>query len=428
MSTDVLVFFNDTRLYSFTNISLNQNLSSFSIKSFDITFEGKTVEFDLVRDACKEKDTNILEIYTVNNVVLGQKLDKYCVAMIGNKNFGYNYSANDFNWKLTGEDIFSPLLHEYISTSAFPIGGVTIQNQIGNILNELNYATTLKYIQGNATFVNGNEYNVFIDSGETEKTSLNNPKKTKGVDFVKIDSSVNPLDLTIPSENIPRPENGASTKAFDFISSMLQFRNLILVSNGYDAITISSAKTHDTPIGDLLLNIENNGQINNIISINKGLSAMNVYPAYQTKVFYQTNNGLVIGTFIDKSANPNTQFITIIQNAPSQKAQADLSASIVANVRRAKNNEYNYHFQGSFYTNNNIRYEANQIINIIDDIGDFQGSMLISNVSLNKGTNDGVSVKITVVPINSFTYKSPEEIIKEELKIVNKNKLKKKQL
>ena len=128
----------------------------------------------------------------------------------------------------------------------------------------------------------------------------------------------------------------------------------------------------------------------------------------------------VAGTCVDNGAIPNNQMIEFIKDIPITKSDAIKLATIIANTKRAFRNTITYTIEGTFFSDNGILYKPNTFVFMQDNIHNYNGNMLISDVDFTYDVSSGKTTTLTLAPEGSFTSIAPDDYIK----ILNKNKVK----
>lgn len=121
------------------------------------------------------------------------------------------------------------------------------------------------------------------------------------------------------------------------------------------------------------------------------------------------------GEAIDQDIREGRTFIFEAENASSNDELVE-RAKWEANVRRALSLTYNAVVSGHLQ-NKNDPWQLNQIVKVIDDFRDINGSMLIDQITFNQSLNNGDTTQIRCVKPDSY-LQEPTEARKQ--KEVNK--------
>lgn len=432
-TSKAIVTFNGMQLQTMVSVELEYSLINFAIRRYVVECVGLTPEFLAIRDALKSTDTNIVSIDLVNTNNIPNVTIPFLRSYAGWHDLSYRETPDEgFRYQLSGWDIFAGLNVSDIVQSAFPPMPIYIQDLLGNILQELQYPSVYQYQPSSGQFLNGDKYQTFTLLKNANGTAISKPlsppiisNATKGSDFIAVDPLLkgSPDLFFAKNSNLPRPDGHIKMKASEFIGSLLQLRNLYLLSNGVDTLTITRPKIQGTSIGTISTNPFITGNnASTIIGAERGDLGTELHmkglPSYYTVCIAQGNakagggTPFVVGRCVDTNAVPHYQYIHPMKNISASKADMDYFATVVANARRSMKYSYNYTVAGSFFTQSGELYAPNQLVYVDDYIGDYQSQMLITTTTFRYTVEDGSTTMLTVSPAGSFSYIEPEQLLK----------------
>lgn len=106
----------------------------------------------------------------------------------------------------------------------------------------------------------------------------------------------------------------------------------------------------------------------------------------------------------DLYINRNRPFVIMVDGATDQGKMKE-QALYESRIRYGNSRELTYTVQGWTQASNGKLWKINQLVNIVDQKFNFEGTMLINNVNYNYASGDGFITKLTLVSPLSYSIK-----------------------
>lgn len=356
-------YFEFSYVYGYYNVSNNiatksLTLSAVSVKSFK----------DFVI-ALNDKKVMLADIYIDNKL--------YISGFVNNGNFSYSDSANGgTNISIDVNDRFNALnISDIIETK--PQG--TLQNFIASILKELDF-TSSKYI---------NTYN---------------KKIKKASDFLR-----NGKDVDIQKLKTFTREDIVEKSALMLLGEALSIHKLLLISNGYDTLTLEKANSYLDPVFE----VRRDNKYSNVSKSSKAPN--NKRSPYQTIILNSsqpknediTNKTDSYTSLIVPNSN-GIPHIREVRHVSLNATYEDLAKSV--NFRfagiTAQENSFVYNIDDNIFDDYNDFFQPNRLVSVYDEKYGINSNMQILQNSFTIDANSGSSTILNLTTQNAFNNQS----------------------
>jgi len=353
----IKITFDGNEYFNFTSIiaehNIDQNLAFKSINAQAIATEPFKDFITLLNS----------KNYVLARVLIKDKL--FLEGFVNNENFGYSDTSNGTFISINISDRFIGVKEsDLISTK--PKG--SLESYLSNVLNELNY--------------NGTS---FID------TYNKKIKSTK--DFILIGEGVSNKNL----KTFQKPDlvdyDGSKT-----IAEICSVANVILISNGYDTLSIEKANAYPNPI----FNIIRSGSTNISHAEKVGKRSLGLTPS---KI-------IILNPQDDKDSNSSVvayndnglPHIQKINHISTKLTYSEISKHLDYNFAgiKARTNSFIYKCKNVIFDDNGEFFLPNRCINVLDEKYGIKEVMTLLQVSFSIDSSQGTEIAFNLTTKGAF--------------------------
>ena len=196
-------------------------------------------------------------------------------------------------------------------------------------------------------------------------------------------------------------------RAFQFLESFSRKRQVLLTTDGFDGLVLDRAGRNRSPINlKHLINSNTNNilrsefELNHRERYNKYSVKSELNPAFQNVNISPSDIADQGDTFFDPDIRSTRQFELEAEESMDEFTALD-RAKWEANLRKAKSFSYTATVQG--HSEKGQLWLPNTLVNIVDEMADVKGFLLIKGVSYNYSLREGSTTQLRMTYPNAYT-------------------------